>query len=65
MIDSSKVAMPSMKRLCSCKAILSITIQPYIDPEINYIRYFIKIPYINKGIEFTYLSNTLEIKYSC
>ena len=25
---------------------------PYIDSEINHIRHFIKIPFINKGIEF-------------
>ena len=27
-------------------------LRPYIDSEINYIRHFIKIPFINKGIEF-------------
>ena len=27
-------------------------LRPYIDSEINHIRYFIKIPFINKGIEF-------------
>ena len=27
-------------------------LRPYIDSEINHIRHFIKIPYINKGIEF-------------
>ena len=27
-------------------------LHPYIDSEINHIRYFIKIPFINKGIEF-------------
>ena len=26
--------------------------RPYIDSEINHIRHFIKIPFINKGIEF-------------
>ena len=26
-------------------------LRPYIDSEINHIRYFIKIPFINKGIE--------------
>ena len=25
---------------------------PYIDSEINHIRHFIQIPFINKGIEF-------------
>ena len=29
----------------------------YIDSEINYIRHFIKIPFINKGIEFIDLSS--------
>ena len=28
------------------------TLRPYIDSEINHIRHFIKIPFINKGIEF-------------
>ena len=27
-------------------------LRPYIDSEINQIRHFIKIPFINKGIEF-------------
>ena len=27
-------------------------LRPYIDSEINHIRHFIKIPFINKGIEF-------------
>ena len=27
-------------------------LRPYIDSEINHIRPFIKIPFINKGIEF-------------
>ena len=27
-------------------------LRPYIDTEINHIRYFIKIPFINNGIEF-------------
>ena len=27
-------------------------LRPYIDSETNYIRHFIKIPFINKGIEF-------------
>ena len=27
-------------------------IRPYIDSKINHIRHFIKIPFINKGIEF-------------
>ena len=28
------------------------TLRPYIDSEINHIRHFIKIAFINKGIEF-------------
>ena len=28
------------------------SLRPYIDSEINHIRHFIKIPFINKGIEF-------------
>ena len=27
-------------------------LRPYIDSDINHIRHFIKIPFINKGIEF-------------
>ena len=27
-------------------------LRPYIDSKINHIRHFIKIPFINKGIEF-------------
>ena len=27
-------------------------LRPYIDSEINHIKHFIKIPFINKGIEF-------------
>ena len=27
-------------------------LRPYIDSEINHITHFIKIPFINKGIEF-------------
>ena len=30
---------------------------PYIDSEINHIRRFIKIPFINKGIEFIDLTS--------
>ena len=29
-------------------------LRPYIDSEINHIRHFINIQFINKGIEFTY-----------
>ena len=32
-------------------------LRPYIDSEINRIRHFIKIPFINKGIEFIDLSS--------
>ena len=27
-------------------------LRPYIDSEVNHIRHFIKIPFINKGIDF-------------
>ena len=30
-------------------------LRPYIDSKINHIRHFIKIPFINKSIEFIYL----------
>ena len=30
-------------------------LRPYIDSEINHIRHFIRIPFINKSIEFIYL----------
>ena len=32
-------------------------LRPYIDSEINHIRHFIKIPFINKGIEFIDLTS--------
>ena len=32
-------------------------LRPYIDSEINHIRHFIKVPFINKGIEFIDLSS--------
>ena len=35
--------------------------RPYIDSEINHIRHFIKIPFINKGIEFIDLLAYFEI----
>ena len=36
-------------------------LRPYIDSEINHIRHFIKIPFINKGIEFLDLPSFFEI----
>ena len=36
---------------------------PYIDSEINHIRHFIKIQFVNKGIEYIYLPNILNDKY--
>ena len=36
-------------------------LRPYIDSEMNHIRHFIKIPFINKGIDFIDLPNYLEI----
>ena len=35
-------------------------LRPYIDSEINHIRHFIKIPFINKGIEFIDLRSILR-----
>ena len=40
-------------------------LRPYIDAEMNHIRHFIKIPFINKGIDFidvpsTFRDNTVE-----
>ena len=32
-------------------------LRPYIDTEINHIRHFIKLPFINKSIEFIDLSS--------
>ena len=36
-------------------------LRPYIDSETNHIRHFIKIPFINKGIDFIDLPSILEI----
>ena len=39
--------------LTRCYTLLCyIALRPYIDSKINHIRHFIKIPFINKGIEF-------------
>ena len=35
-------------------------LRPYIDSEINRIRHFIKIPFINKGIEFIDLPSIFQ-----
>ena len=35
---------------------------PYIDSEINHIRHFIKIQFVNKGIEFINLSSIFKDK---
>ena len=35
-------------------------LRPYIDSEINHIRHFIKIPFINKGIEIIYLPSVFR-----
>ena len=35
----------------------SHAVRPYIDSELNHIKHFIKIPFINKGIEFIDLSS--------
>ena len=37
-------------------------LRPYIDSEINHIRHFIKIPFINKGIEFIDLPSIFRDK---
>ena len=37
-------------------------LQPYIDSEINHIRHFIKIQFVNKGIEFIYLPSIFKDK---
>ena len=37
-------------------------LRPYIDPEINHIRHFIKIQFVNKGIEFINLPSIFKDK---
>ena len=37
-------------------------LRPYIDSEINYIRHFIKIQFVNKGIEFINLPSIFKDK---
>ena len=37
-------------------------LRPIIDSEINHKRHFIKIPFINKGIDFTDLPSTFQDK---
>ena len=37
---------------CLIRCYTPHTLRPFIDTEINYIRHFIKISFINKGIEF-------------
>ena len=36
-------------------------LRPYIDSEINHIRHFIKIQFVNKGIEFINLPSIFSI----
>ena len=36
-------------------------LRPYTDSEINHIRHFIKIPFINKGIEFIDLPSIFPV----
>ena len=38
-------------------------LRPYIDSEINHIRHFIKIQFINKGIEFINLPSIFKDKF--
>ena len=42
---------------------LNMIFGPYIDSEINYNRYFIKIQFVNKGIEFINLPSISKIIY--
>ena len=37
-------------------------LQPYIDSEINHIRHFIQIQFVNKGIEFINLPSIFQDK---
>ena len=37
-----------------------IALRPYIDSEMNHVRHFIKISFINKGIDFIDLSSILR-----
>ena len=37
-------------------------LRPFIDVEINHQRHFIKIPFINKGIDFIYLPSIFQDK---
>ena len=39
------------------------TLRPLIYSEINHKRYFIKIPFINKGIYFIYLPSVFQDRY--
>ena len=36
-------------------------LMPYIDSEINHIRHFIKIQFVNKGIEFINLPSIIKV----
>ena len=45
------------KKQLSLLDVIQHALRPYIDSEINHIRHFIKIPFINKGIEFIDLSS--------
>ena len=62
LINSMIVNMTSIIQLF----LLDVTLNmPFIDSEINHIRHFIKIPFINKGIDFIDLpsifrDNTVE-----
>ena len=38
-------------------------LQPYITSEVNHIRYFIKIQFVNKGTEFINLPSIYKDKY--
>ena len=44
------------------QVILGSVLRPYIDSEINHIRHFIKIQFVNKGIEFINLPSIFKDK---
>ena len=63
LILSTKIVPSNLALLTRCYT--QHALRPYIDSEINHIRHFIKIPFINKGINFIDLpsifrDNTVE-----
>ena len=55
---ANKLYYAALLTRCYVKHFLS----PYIDSEVNHKRHFIKIPFINKGIEFIDLHNIFKDK---